>query len=162
MIDGPIYRNERRTISWGTDEHQSARPGYVIVDPPEYVAERFADQFVRIDEEGYVPRYDLENMRLEDARRIADHADTDAVDGSSSREAIVDALSPDIESESATDPADEEERDENPWQALESESERTVEDLAAERVASDIESESGSETDPVDELERELETEGSE
>lgn len=130
MIDFEIYRNEHRTIAWGSGDDQSAQPGTVIIDPPEYVVDRHGDQFTRIDEDGYVPRYDLEHMPLDDAQRIAARAGTDEVGARSSREEIVDALSPDVASQSA-----ESEREEsNAWQELEEESGQRTEDVVSDLV----------------------------
>lgn len=156
MIDFEIYRNEYRTIAWGPGDNQSARPGHVIVDPPEYIVERNGDQLVRIDEDGYVPQYDLANMRLEDAKRIAARADTDEVDANSTREEIINALAPDVEhavegNQSGGVERESDERDTNAWEQIEEASGQSTEELAAESVESS-ESESGeSEPDESDE-----------
>ncbi|NUC71708.1 hypothetical protein HTZ84_05190 [Haloterrigena sp. SYSU A558-1] len=89
-----VYRNQKGTLSWAGSD-RAYRRGEIIVDPPEHILEKFGDDFERLDDPktGAIDRDILEGLKYRTLQRIAASDLYDAVDGNSTKAAILEAVS---------------------------------------------------------------------
>ncbi len=87
----PVYKNTGRTIAWAYD--QSYRRGDLLIDPPEFIVERYNDQFTKLDDDdGTLPLDLLDRMPYRLLQEIAAAHPRDDLSENSQKSAILDAL----------------------------------------------------------------------
>ncbi|WP_126665237.1 hypothetical protein [Haloterrigena salifodinae] len=88
-----VYRNQKGTLSWAGSD-RAYRRGEIIVAPPEHILEKFGDEFERLDDPdtGAVDRDVLEGLKYRTLQRIAASDTYDAVNGNSTKAAILEAV----------------------------------------------------------------------
>lgn len=113
-----VYQLTRGTIAWRDGRYTR---GEIIIDPPEFVLERFGEDLRRLDDsQGRIERRTLEQLPYDDVREIG--AQTEGVDHAQQRPDLIDALASDGETTSDN---------------AEAETEPTIEEQAA-RVAREL------------------------
>ncbi len=86
-----VYQLTRGTIAWRDGRYSR---GEIIIDPPEFILERFGDDLLRLDDsEGRFERDTLKTLPYDDVREIA--AQTEDVDHAQKRPELIDDLARD-------------------------------------------------------------------
>lgn len=94
-----VYQLTRGTIAWRDGRYSR---GEIIIDPPEFVLERFGDDLLKLDDgDGRIERRTLEKLPYDDVREIA--AQTDGVDHAQPRPELIDGLARDGKSRAEGD-----------------------------------------------------------
>lgn len=91
-----IYRNQKGTISW-TGYDGVSRKDDIVVDPPEYILEKFGDKLERLDDEDGIDRGVLRRLRYRELQRIAASDAYDEIHGNCRKVVIIDHLARDDE-----------------------------------------------------------------
>ena len=91
-----VYRNQKGTVSWA-DSDGAYQRGDVVVDPPEFVLEKFGKKFERLDdpETGAIDHDVLEGLRYRTLQRIAASDAYDDVNGNATKASILEAVGTD-------------------------------------------------------------------
>lgn len=96
MTDRPCIYRVTRTCRYGGGDLRDA--GGLWIDPPAGAVGGLDRHLERLDEDGRLPRDELETMQYQTLQQLAVAGDIDDVDGNSEAEAIVDAYALDDDS----------------------------------------------------------------